>query len=177
MSIANPKGYFKIGRIFKTDRTEMQDLILIVVGERSDSAICCVSDGPSAGQEDFPIIAENPFVTIESPLRLNFNKQYEVEHYHKVLNIGRIDRKYLKALEDRHLMGKGGNTLLYNAAEDHHADQSVDESRVESLSVAEGITVAEITAAESGSILPKSREFQNISINDPKTKSDPLFKG
>jgi hypothetical protein len=171
MSITNPRGYFKIGRIFKTDRTDMHDLILIVVGERSDSAICCVPDGRTAGQEDFPIIVENPFVTIESPLRLNFNKRYEVQHYCKVLNIGRIDRKYLKVLKERPLIEKGGNALLDDAVEDHYTDQSADESGVESLSA------AEIPTAKPNPILPKSRGFRNIIANNPKIKSDPLFKG
>ena len=195
MFIANPKGYFKIGRIFKTEQTGMRDLILIVVGQKSDLAICCVANGQISGQEDFPIIVENPFVTIESPLRLNFDKTYEVEHYYKVLNIGRIDRKYLKALKERYLMERKDNTILGKAplkhqtvqsphesrgnalpdgaVEHHYVDQFADESGVDSLSTAE-----EIVAAEPNPTAPnRFVEIWSIATKNPKTKRDPLFKG
>jgi hypothetical protein len=53
-------------------------------------------NGEPSRVDGFPIILENTSVSLDSELKLDFAKPCTVEHSSKVLNIGRIDRDYLK---------------------------------------------------------------------------------
>lgn len=76
MSIGNPKGFFKVGRVFKTDLPHLQGETLVVVGERLDSTIPCVPIKQAEGAEAFPLISENPTVYIGPSVQLDFNRPY-----------------------------------------------------------------------------------------------------
>ena len=173
MSIGNPKGYFKVGRIFKTDLPDSQDLTLVVVGEGSDSAISCVPIKQAAGEEEFPIIRENPSVSIESSLPLDFARQYKVEPSSKVLNIGRIDRNYLKTLKARSQTETGGGPTSINTLEDSHAGQSAGGGGAESFYTARS---GSSYAQQSNSRGIRSG-VKVITTNNPSTAFELLDKG
>lgn len=88
---------------------DLRDETLVVVGERSDSAISCVPIKQTGGAEEFPIIRENPTVYIEPSLQLDFDRPYTVEPSSRVRNVGRVDRNYLKTLKARSQEEMGGD--------------------------------------------------------------------
>jgi hypothetical protein len=101
MSIKDPKGFFKPGRIFRT-RENGSELPLVAVGGDLKSSIACVSVSQGGEGEVFPVIQENPTASVGSSVQLDFEDQHTVSPTYDVMNIGRIDRKCLRKLKSRY---------------------------------------------------------------------------
>jgi hypothetical protein len=104
VSIVNPKGYFKPGRIFRAEppTAGREARVSVVVSDRPLAAVCIspIDDATSQDHkaESYPVIVENTSIPISPTLQLDFSRLYLVDHNAKVLNIGRIDRKSIKNL-------------------------------------------------------------------------------